>query len=155
MDNMLENGVYWLIVNDGSWGKNSSPCLVVMANCLLTLALLLIRMSELLWIGTLFLCHVILKGWSPWLLEHIICVRIPSVISSSNAKGDIRGGTKQINIKKKKCGFKLFYLIWLFSLTLLADLKDTSVSVCTTYTSDSESFAYKSNYSTYIAESRI
>lgn len=44
--------------------------------------------------GRSFFSQVMLNGWSPWLLAHINWVRIPSVMSSSNRNGAMRGGTE-------------------------------------------------------------
>lgn len=84
---MLENGAYWFIVIDE---VEDALMLIFWSSGINGLMVL----DVLFLIGISFLYQVILNGWSPWLLEHIICVLIPSVISSSKANGDIRGGTE-------------------------------------------------------------
>lgn len=89
---MLENAEYWFIVIDESKELESFDISVDRSNVSMKLSLFL----SVVIMATSSLSQVKFKGLSPWLLEHIICVLMPSVISSSNEKGAIRGGTKQI-----------------------------------------------------------
>lgn len=78
---------------------------------------MLIVWSSAVLIGFWSRNHVMLNGWSPWLLEHINCVRIPSVISSSKLNGDIRGGT---------VNFKFYFFLYFFfhSVSEVNDLRN-------------------------------
>lgn len=71
-----------------------------------SIGLLLFRVEIMRWSFN----HVMLNGWSPKLLEHINCVRKPSVMSFSKLNGDMRGGTIQEN--RQMGGCSLFCLLY-------------------------------------------